>query len=287
MTSAFDGHPGSRGIDDHPCAPGAASHWPLRLNRVHGDGYIIRALVDAEPVVRVEAELGLTADEQSLTAQIRQGLSVNDPVAIVVGPTAWEARPVVLRAARSEYAAVRALEGLGRRPTMLSANALLVCPESREVVVQRRSAVSKDFAGLLHTFGGVFLPESPAGRGHDHGSLIRTALRETEEEIGIHLADAGTSRMLVGEEPGAGFVNFALLGVPVSLRRLATARGSHEGSIVRIGFDDLHRRMAASDWAPAGRAQVLAWLALGAPVRGEEGESGRSFGPELFDRLVP
>lgn len=267
-----------------PAAP--ATHWQQRLNQVYGSDVCIRAFVDGEPLIQIVTQLELAADERKLAARFRKDLTINDAVAIVIPPTAWSDRPVLLRAAQTDYAAVCALDKLGRRPTMLSANALLYCPETREVVVHRRSDASRDYAGLLHTFGGGYQPPTDRGRDYDHLSLARAARRETEEESGMSFDIVRLPPMLVGEEPKIGFIHLALLGVCVSKETLFAARGNREGSITRIGIDDLPRRLADPDWAVAGKVQILSWLALGAPIGRKRIRFGRESGQQLFNRLV-
>lgn len=267
-----------------PAAP--AAHWQERLNHVYGADVCIRALVDAEPLVQIERPLELASEERSLVARFRRELAINDAVAIVIRPIAWSDRPILIRVAQADYAAVCALDTLGRRPTMLSANALLYCPETREIVVHRRSDASRDYAGLLHTFGGGYQPPINKGRDYDHLSLPRAARRETDEESGISFDILKLPPMLIGEEPKIGFVHMALLGVRISKETLLAARGNHEGSITRIGIDELPRRLAEPDWAAAGRVQVLSWLALGAPIGQRRIRFGQESGQQIFNRLV-
>jgi hypothetical protein len=94
------------------------------------------------------------------------------------------------------------------------------------------------------------------------------------------------SPMLILEEIEIGFVNLALLGVTVSRRTLETAQSNHEGVISRILAAELPRRLTDSDWAVSARAQVLAWLALGAPIGKRRVRFGGESGQDVFNRLV-
>lgn len=266
---------------------GHAAHWRERLHRLHGADFRIRALLDDEPVVDVDGTLALDDEAQTLAEDFRRTLAVNDAVAVVDRPVAWDARPLQLPAARTDYAAVCALSRLGPRPTMLSANVLLLCVATRQLVLHRRSAMSRDFAGLLHSFGGVFQPPVAGVRGGDGASLWHTARREIAEEIGVAIDPALRVPLLLGQELNVGFVNLCALGVPIDAEALARARGNHEGAIECIGFDALPQRLAPADWAEAGRVQLLAWLARGAPAGGAALRFDGLSGPQLFDRLVP
>jgi len=82
-----------------------------------------------------------------------------------------------------------------------------------------------------------------------------------------------------------------VLGVPrgVSREALRRAKGNFEGAIVKISFTELESALTGDEkWVPAGKANVLAWLALGAPS--SDGRSalfnGRT-GQELFNSIVP
>lgn len=266
---------------------GILPDWRSRLDRLHGTDVRIRAVTRDEPVVDVAGTLALGDEAQGLAREFRRTLAVNDAVAVVDAAVAWDTRPLHLPAARTDYAAVCALSRLGPRPTMLSANVLLLCVATRQVVLHRRSAMSRDFAGQLHTFGGVYQPPVDGAQGGDGSSLLHTARREIAEEIGVAIDFAALPPLLLCEELNVGFVNLGVLGVPIDAAALAQARGNHEGAIECIGFDALPQRLSPADWAEAGRVQLLAWLALGAPAGGAPLHFDGLTGPQLFDHLVP
>ena len=264
-----------------------APNWMERLNQRFGSDYIIRGLLNQEPILQVENLVELSDEETQWATAFRNELKINDPVAILVPPTNWCDRPVVLRTKGTDYSVVCALDKLGRRPKMLSANALLFCPDTKELLLHRRSSTSRDYAELLHTFGGAYMPPGVHGRDYDHFSLVRTAMRETVEESGMEFDIAQHPQMLLGEENKIGFVNLVLLGVEVSRQTLELACSNHEGSISRLKAEEIPRRIFDDDWAASGKVHVLSWLALGAPVGRRrirfDGESGQ----KLFNRLMP
>ena len=194
--------------------------------------------------------------------------------------------PRSLQVQTLDFADICALREQGHKPAIISACAVLVCAESREIILHRRSADAATAPGQLHTIGGAYLPPSDSNSNSskvgDRGRLADTVLREITEETGLHLQLPALPTILCSQERGTGFLQFVFLGIPVPASLLAHLRGSWEGSVVRLGFDDMRRALAEPGWVPSGKAHVLAWLALGAPGI----HAGQTFGglgaAELF-----
>lgn len=263
-----------------------ASHWLERVNAHFANELNVIGVRRHEPKLLQLGVHQLSPEEERLATRYRRSLQLNDPVAVLHGTPSWNDDPMSFSFTSTDYAAVCALDKLGRRPTILSASALLYCHDTNELVLHRRSDVSRDYPRCIHTFGGAYVPPGAHGQDYDHLSLVRTVRRETMEESGIGFEISNVPTLLVGRELRVGFVHLALLGVSVSRSTLATAVSNREGAISLIRTDDLLRRLRDSDWAPPGKAQVLCWLALGAPVGRRRVRFGKYSGQELFRQFL-
>ncbi len=175
--------------------------------------------------------------------------------------------PRSLQVKTLDFAGICAMREHGHKPAIVSACAVLVCAENQEIILHRRSADAATAPGQLHTIGGAYLPPSGSNSSNagDSGGLADTVLREIAEETGLHLQMPALPTILCSQELATGFIQFVFLGIPVPASLSAHLRGNWEGSIVRLGFDDMRRALANPGWVPSGKAHVLAWLALGAP----------------------
>jgi hypothetical protein len=160
----------------------------------------------------------------------------------------------------AEYALITSLRAAGQAPFVLSASVLLVCDETREIFVQRRSAFCDAAAGLLHTVSGA--QKYPLSHGADV-ELLETAWREVREETGLILGpDPGVPLVLIRERMATSF-QFLLPGTRITRAQAERIHTSVEGEIVAIGFDALEASLAQPlDWAATGYFHVLVWLAL-------------------------
>ena len=262
------------------------SLWLARLNTYMGGEVEVKRVLQHEPEVVIEGVLSLSRRQSDFAANERPALKFNRGVAVLASTPLWDTEPVVLRVWETDYASVRALDQSGARPTMISANVLLVCGETEEIILHRRSPfVSRNYPHALHTFGGIYWPPEAGARGFD--SLIKTAQREVAEESGIVIDLLPLPPLLLGAEPKIGFVHIALLGVNVSRATVSAAFTNIEGSIAIVKFSDLRDRLSSDAWVPAGKAQILSWLALGAPLGHERMKFGGHTGEEVFNQIVP
>lgn len=261
-------------------------HWIERLNNTKTQSVHIYDVLEKEPTIEILGPLIVSKEEAKIASKYRKELKTNDAVAILPEFPIWTDNPVVLRVYTTDYATVCALDKLGKRPTILSANVLPFCLETKELILHRRSNASRDYPGYLHTFGGAYMPPVTQARDFDHLSLIRAARRETEEESGISFDIVPLPKLLIGHEPEIGFVHLALLGVGISKKTLETAISNFEGKITKIKADDLPIKLTNEDWVPAGKAQVLGWLALGAPIGHRRIRFRDESGQQVFNRLV-
>ena len=176
----------------------------------------------------------------------------------------------------AEYALITSLRAVGEAPFVLSASILLVCDETREIFVQRRSNFCDAAAGLLHTVSGA--QKYPLSHDGDV-ALLETARREVREETGLTLVpDPGVPLMLIRERMAWSF-QFLVAGARITRSQAERMSTSVEGDIVAIGFDALESLLSEPlDWAATGFFHVLVWLAL-------DGK-GRTFGGKTAGALV-
>jgi 8-oxo-dGTP pyrophosphatase MutT (NUDIX family) len=274
--------------------PRPAPNWKPRLTahcirHLHVE---LCSVTQSEPGLDFNEAPRLDRQKRGLVAALRRNgnLSINDPVAILLRQPNWQDSKVRLPVAAVDYATVQALDSLGQRPTMVSANALLVCPDRREVLLHRRSDASRDHKGALHTIGGAYKSEMSRESIHDRGSLANTAVREVLEETGMQIAMPSKMTMVICHESRIGFLSVGFLGVEVSGDSVLRAQGNFEGEVVPVAFDELARRLTADEWVPAGKAHVLSWLALDAPLPSGKalfrGQGWPRSGSTVFSELV-
>lgn len=253
-----------------------AIHGPYR----NLPGIRIQAAAAVAPALAIEAENW----RQKLRCENRP----NDPHGIVLGEVSWDDDPLSFRIEVVDYGqlcAMRSVAGSGQPPRVLSANALVVCPQERLLMLHRRAPDSATYPSHLHTVGGGYWPPGLEGREGDGHSLRDTAIREIHEETRASISIEPDTPMIVMEETRTGFVQAAFLGCAISRSDRAYIRESSEGSIVWVGFDELEAKLdGESKWVPTGKAALLAWLAMGAPGAGNRPRFGKYSATQLFQK---
>lgn len=231
---------------------------------------------------------------EAVAAGLRPSLELNEHHALAVSDDLMNTRE--LRAEIRDFAYIQALRKLppgdpARRPAIVSAGAVLVCPRRRCLLVHRRSSHSATYPGVLHILGGAYKPPlqfSTIDNPGDRGNLEFTMIREVFEESSIIVRRYPKKEpVCVARETDTGFVQYVFLGVRITARELEDAATNSEGEAVAIGFDKLRRELSdPSRWVPIGRAHLLMWLALGAPGAGRLARFGGKTAIELFDDLT-
>jgi hypothetical protein len=228
----------------------------------------------------------------------------NDAHGIIVNRPMYGADQVSFQVQPLDFAHVAGIRGPEpKRPhpvPLLSANVLIVCPEARVLLLNKRSMHVSTYKGALHTFGGAYAPPY-GGRDNDKRSVRWTAMREVFEESNVILT-WDEAPVLYVQETKTGFIQVAYLGVSITSTVLHTLEAHWEGTAVRIGFDALHSELLKEErllepgedptephpyWVPTCKASILAWLALAAPTAGGKTRFGSYSSSELFDILVP
>lgn len=247
--------------------------WVRRLNdRFEGQVKVLGRL-DGEPAVVIEGELGLTPAQQErrrgFTAELKDKGRPNDPHAVLSGRPLLDADPVVLSVRTTDFGGVLALRDEGERPEILSSSAVLVCEETGQLVLHRRSEAVHTFPGCIHTMGGAYMP--PVGAADpDRLSLSSTVEREIHEESQLVVSAGLTTPMMLSKELDTGFIQLVFLGLTLPAAMLDRLSGNWEGSVLRVPFNDLPAVLLRDDWVPSGKAHVLGWLAAGAPGAGKK-----------------
>ncbi len=216
----------------------------------------------------------------------------------------WGNDPVTFRVNTIKYSAVRSFRDDGLCVPTLSANAILVCPQSKQLVLQRRSAEMDTYGDKqidwVHTVGGGHQHHSPAG----DKDLYATMRREVRQELEVETEDCKNLPKAILGELDTGFIQVNYLGVEISssnLEKMATE--TKEGFNFLVSFDKLEEQLKKDPdegerkknpekekWVPTGKAAVLIWLAFGAPYL-SKGHEPAMFGgktaEELFNAIVP
>lgn len=272
---------------------GPVASWLPRLNEWFRGEAEVFGPYQHEPEIHIEGPVIFTQAQADFAARARAklgGRQTNDPQAVLAREPHWSDDPLSLHVRTLDFVGVLALRDPAlnpdSRPQILSANLVLVCPEAREVILHRRSKDAATYPSALHTFGGAYWPPGVEGRVGDRRRLSATALREVNEEIQAALCVADEPLIML-RELRTGFVQLAFVGVALSARTAQLLKPNQEGSISRVGFDELPKvLLEEQNWVPTGQASVLAWLAMGAPNAGRKPTFAGMTPAAVFDRVI-
>lgn len=269
----------------------ARDDWVPRLNHCFRGEAEVYGPYRHEPLIKINGRFPLTPQQENFAENQKKLIAAenksNDPHAILSSDPKWMDDPLIFNALSLDFAAVRTLRNREYNddpyPPVLSANALLICKQTREIVLHRRSDDSDTYHNALHTIGGAYWPPDFGGREGDHFRLRRTAVREAGEESDAVFIIGKQHPMVVLREIKTGFVQLAFLGVDIPPDEIRNLRPSREGSICLVSYDDLPNLLRhEKDWNPTGKAAILAWLALGAPNGGWNSQFGNIKPAKLF-----
>jgi 8-oxo-dGTP pyrophosphatase MutT (NUDIX family) len=183
-----------------------------------------------------------------------------------------------------DFSNICAMRAAGQQPAILSASAILLCPDTEELIVHQRSAKVATHPSHWHIFGGAFNPTLDISS--KLASLRLTLQRELHEETGLQLSIPPHAMMALTKEKATGFVQWCVLGVPVEVNQLAQLHGNWEGSIHRVSFNQLSEFLQEPNWVASGKAHILSWLALGAPQTKPDQKFGTYTPLQLFEKLI-
>lgn len=253
--------------------------------RTEGRNHPVQTQGELLNALGVSSERRADIEQRAAVARAQIPPNDNREHAIVLRPL--EEGDINLRAFSCDYPFVLAYKDVvGEHLRRLSGNALLASKTLKHVFVHKRAEGPRGgaYPGALHIVGGNLEPQ------RDNENLERTMLREVREEFEIGdpalTVSARGAPVLLFEEPNTNWQGAIFLGVNVSedtarkviLAKGKTAQSTDEGVVVGAAYKDLPELLKQT-WVPSGRAIVLAWIALGAPVEGQrtmsDGEARR------------
>lgn len=274
-------------------AGGLSARHRERINGLLGHLAVLHGPYVEEPALRILPRHPLGAGARELADRRREQLrnvAPNDPHALVVNAVMWADDPPSFHLRPIDYAelcALRALPEDGHPPRVLSANALVVCAETRSILLHRRAETSATYPSCLHTIGGGYWPPGIDGREGDGQHIRHTAVREVYEETRAAILIKDATPKVILEELSTGFVQVAFLGCAIDAEGRRHIQHNAEGSVVWLGFDELEERLVHDpDWVPTAKAAVLAWLAMAAPAAGKSPRFGKKRPEELFEAVM-
>ena len=252
----------------------------------------IHRIIKRVPTVAITGRAIFSPEIVTSALERRLNLELNEVHALA---SQWDGSDVdCIRAESCDFAEVLALreQSLVSRkppPAVLSAGAVVICPEARSLIVHRRSSTSATYPDALHILGGAYKP--PVQFKHidnpgDRSSLEFTMIREVFEETGL-IVRRYDEPVSVAEELDTGFIQYVYLGVRITATQFGQLSQNSEGDLVKVSFDELRKVIADGNlWVPTGRAQILMWLGLGAPGSGWNAKFDGLTAQELFESLT-
>jgi len=162
-----------------------------------------------------------------------------------------------------DYIQWKTLRDAGRRPRAVYAGAVLVCPDRACVYVHKRSPRVATEPGKLHGFLGGFIVNY---QNQSDDTLLHACLREVHEESSAQ-PSLDESRVIIVENLDIGWVDVMFMAGAISISNAQRLKGSKEGDVLELGFDQLERQLVENRdaWVSNGIAHHLIWLKLGAP----------------------
>lgn len=264
-----------------------------RLNRLEGEKL-------------ASTELPWITRPDILTARSRNYPRVNKSHAFAVGYEFRQPGQRVIRFVSSDYAMVRAARDAGINPPILSANAIIFCPTTKQVLIHLRAPRVATYPNALHFLGGNYEPGVELEKFDDVDSaspLRQAAIREVKEESGLTIPEPSNAIVFIGEELTSGFVQFTYAGISVDSNKDKVSPGP-EGGVDWYSLSDLVRfaetgsikggEPDALKIVPSFAINLLMWLKLGAPdemqrtpIRDAALEAYAAILPHMHKRLAP
>jgi transcriptional regulator with XRE-family HTH domain len=209
---------------------------------------------DYEPSERARAMLGEVAGE----------VERNEPHGVVTEMDC-DLRQPLIKYRCTDYVTLVAEQKSENRVRPLHAGALLVSKDRCSIFIHLRKRV-RILRDMYHTISGNFISRGEWTQ-QDH-TLLDTCIREVDEEIHVVVTPSKDVPILICEERDPlpqHAIMVMWLGVDFPQDQHARMKGSPEGELCEIRFDEIKRHLLDERWVPSGMAQVLVWLGLGAP----------------------
>jgi transcriptional regulator with XRE-family HTH domain/ADP-ribose pyrophosphatase YjhB (NUDIX family) len=197
--------------------------------------------------------------------EVARGIRINEPHAFVTDIDRKIREPEI-KFEVSDYVTLVSEAACGKKVRPLHAGAILVSKERCSIFVHKRSETVRIMKNYYHTFSGNFI-----ARGHDAQrdyTLLDTCIREVNEEVHVAVTPATDVPIVICEERDPlpqHAVIVMWLGVDLTAEQSGRLKGSPEGKVREVPFEDIMSHLISKLWVPSGMAHVLAWLGLGAP----------------------
>ena len=195
----------------------------------------------------------------------------------------------------TDFASICALREGRKKPEVLSVCVLIFSCQKGELYFHRRSIRSATYPGFLHTFGGAIILDQKKGNNVSIDLTHAGAKSDVLEKTQLKFRKKGV-RVLALKELSTGFIQFALVGINLNTSEAKQVKMNLEGNVVTVPFGELGTVLLSKKrgWVPTGKAQVLSWLAMGAPncaqdkaVFGFANKSDRLYSAqELFGQVL-
>ena len=268
-----------------------AMHTPsiqAQINTHFAEKIELIGFFEHEPFLEIIGAMPLSADVRAASeielAHLQRLAKQNEQHAIVLSYKNIAEHSVHLQLQTLDFSNICALRTAGKKPAVLSASAILICSATEELIVHQRSADVATHPHHWHIFGGAFNPAIDTLS--EHPSLCHTLQRELFEETRLSCAAPKNSMYTLCKEKTTGFIQWCLLGLPIEVAQLAQLHGNWEGSVQRVPFNQLNEFLQEENWVASGKANILSWLALGAPHTKPNQKFGANTALQLFDHLI-
>jgi pyrimidine deaminase RibD-like protein len=158
------------------------------------------------------------------------------------------------------YVQWKTLRDAGRKPRAVYAGAVLVCPERACLYVHKRSQDVATEPGKRHGFLGGFIVDHQNNRDE---TLLHACLRELHEESSAQ-PNLDASRVVVVENLNIGWIDVMFMAGVISSSNAGRLKGSKEGEVLALGFDQLEEQLAENSdaWGRMASRTTLSGFGL-------------------------
>ncbi|MFZ6846258.1 NUDIX domain-containing protein [Undibacterium sp. RuTC16W] len=269
-------------FSDMPIDPTLLQTRRPEFQHYFGDTLEFIAFLTIAPSIKITGHTSLSAAELAASRQHATRLAAinrpDDPHLIV---TSALSNTSCLEVEEINFSGICSLRDQSQQPAILSASALLVCEETQELILHRRSESVVTHPNHWHVIGGAMHPQLDLDQGQLN--LLKTIQREVQEETELTIELDDIPLLSLVKESSNGFIQCAAIGIGISAKTLDDIHDNWEGHTVRVPFTNLATCLREPLWVPSGKAHVLTWLALRA-MRQAQGDGqlqeNSQFNPE-------
>ena len=259
-----------------------------QINTYFAEKIDLIGFFEHEPSIEIMGPLPFNVNERLASeielTRLHRLAKQNECHAIVTSYKTIAKHSVHLQLQTLDFSNICALRSAGEKPAVLSASAILICNATEELIVHQRSANVATHPNHWHIFGGAFNPTIDTLS--QKASLRHTLQREVFEETRLTCSVPTNSVYTLSKEKTTGFIQWCLLGLPVEAAQLEQLQGNWEGNIRRVPFDQLANFLQNENWVASGKANILSWLAIGAPHTKPHQKFDNKTASQLFNDLI-